>query len=446
MKMNKKKLLNISLNIVMLVVLQVMSYYGKIYYEGYKDLKNNMYYNFEDFGEALETFNDELSKILVLGYDDFDKKKEFIDESIVRAFHRSNWDASDMGKGKAIYDYDFMYLNINKVIHNLLDDGNITLSEEKYIKSLYEYNEELIKEYNNILGDVRYNWNFGKIHALEKRIASIYNDYSQKADKLLETPKYKFLKEYEGEFKEVGFEHAKAYCEEVFSKLVKNQRLKYDNKDEANNDEYVFKNYKELDHNKELFTVKNDISDIDYKVTYNKKTKKVTVMAVSYIVPKKKYKEDELDNIVKNTIAKFNQNVVNYYKSKKYDSEGKLSYITYLYIEKNNDIYDEMKKIKINIKIHGLISKLEIIDHNDKPIILPNVSKKDILSKIDKEAEIIDAFIIRNMKGTAYVVHLKYGDTLYEAVFDGEDGKIIYYGRNIKKDYLNNLNKKNKND
>lgn len=32
--------------------------------------------------------------------------------------------------------YDFMHLIINKVIYNLLDDGNITLSEEKYIKSL----------------------------------------------------------------------------------------------------------------------------------------------------------------------------------------------------------------------------------------------------------------------------------------------------------------------
>ena len=72
----------------------------------------------------------------------------------------------------------------------------------------------------------------------------------------------------------------------------------------------------------------------------------------------------------------------------------------------------------------------------EKPIIMPKIKKEELLSKIDKEAKIIDDLLIRDIEGkTRYVFHLKYKDTLYESVFDADTSEIIYYGREIGHDY-----------
>lgn len=431
MKKRSKEIIYILLQAI---IMMAIGHYGKIYVEGYRDLKDGMYDDFKDFGIELKLFNDQLSKILIVEDDDVNKEKVFIDENIVGDFYRSNYDASKRSKGRSLDDYLFMYWHVNEVIYNILSDKTITLSEEKYLRSLYTYTDELIKEYNDIVKDVQSDFDFDNIRKLQKRIIPIYNDYSKKADTLLNTPAYSFLKEYEGDFQKRDFEEVKAYCEEIFSKLVKNQALKYDNQHEVNKDQYVLKtslktglptSYSELQR-----------EDVDYEVRYNKKTKQVVVKAVSYIVPSKKYTEEQIDNMANDTILKFNENAINYDKKIKYDEKGKIHYITYDYIEKVNDVYDEMKKIEMHIEGHGLVSQFEIMYPYNKAIILPRIGKEEIISKIDKAAEIKDISIIRNIEGRIeYAVHLKYGDTLYEAVFDGKTGNLTYYGREFGKDY-----------
>ncbi|MCT4617863.1 MAG: hypothetical protein N4A62_00485 [Marinisporobacter sp.] len=428
MKKEHKKIINI---IIGMILYAVVFYYGRVFGDGYHDLKGRMYHNFEDFGIELEVFNDELSKILILNEYDHYKEKVYMNENIRKEFYRSNYNASDMGNGHWATEYNFMYGNVNDVIQNILSDEKITPTEEKYLKNLYAYTEELIKEYRQIVGNSPESYNYKKQRKLEKQIVDIYNDYSQKADDLLCRKEYSFLKTYHGDFKHMGFKKAKTYCEEIFSKLVLNQILKHDNQEDVNHKEYVFKTSLKEGLPSNLKQLQND--QAEYEVSYNKITKKVKVRATSYHVPPKRKKESEIDKIADETIKQFNKNAIQYKRKAKYD-KTKLDYIEYMYIEKINDLYDETKKIKMDITGNGLVSYFEIMDFNDQKMIMPIVTKEEILSKINPKATINDCNIKRNEKGKIeYVVDLTYKDTLYKAIFDGEDGSLTYYKRYIKK-------------
>ncbi|MBF8984092.1 hypothetical protein IZY60_11135 [Lutibacter sp. B2] len=434
-KSNKKALCYIACWIIFLIVF----YYGKGHVKGYDELRARMYNDFENFGTELEILNDHLSQTLVLNQHDFNKEKKFVNRNVMLNFWRSDNDAADLGKGKMFNHYTDMYLEVNDVIYNIVADEIITTAERKYLESLYTYNNELLKEYNHVVGDIRTNWDYDKIRKSEKKIVKTYNDFSQKAENLLETPKYSFLKEYKGDFKEADCESAKSYCEEVFSKLVKDQTLKYNNKDEVNTEEYVFETSLKTGLPTTLKELQSD--DVEYKVSYDKETKKVVVRAVSYSTTPsiRKYTEDELDKMANDVISKFYKNASKYDKNIDYEKGRKIDYIKYYYMEKTNGIYDETKKIEMNIEAHGLVSNLEIMHPNEQEIIMPTISKEEIVAKIDKDAEIIDCIVVRNIEGkTDYVVHLRYKDTLFEAVFDGETGNPEYYGREIKKNYYSN--------
>lgn len=428
MKKEHKKIINI---IIGMILYAVVFYYGRVFGDGYHDLKGRMYHNFEDFGIELEVFNDELSKILILNEYDHYKEKVYMNENIRKEFYRSNYNASDMGNGHWATEYNFMYGNVNDVIHNILLDEKITPTEEKYLKNLYAYTEELIKEYRQIVGNSPESYNYKKQRNLENQIVDIYNDYSQKADDLLCSKEYSFLKTYHGDFKHMDFKKAKTYCEEIFSKLVPNQILKHDNQEDVNHKEYVFKTSLKEGLPSNLKQLQND--QAEYEVSYNKITKKVKVRATSYHVPPKRKKESEIDKIADETIKQFNKNTIQYKRKAKYD-KTKLDYIEYTYIEKINDLYDETKKIKMDITGNGLVSYFEIMDFNEQKMIMPTVTKEEILSKINPKATINDCNIKRNEKGKIeYVVDLTYKDTLYKAIFDGEDGTLTYYKRYIKK-------------
>lgn len=107
--------------------------------------KSKMYRDFERFGIELETLDDRLCQLINDEKYDFAKEKEFINDYAIREFYLSDYRALDMERKKGPYrEYGRMYSDINKNIFNIADDKKITLSEKKYLETLYEYNDELI--------------------------------------------------------------------------------------------------------------------------------------------------------------------------------------------------------------------------------------------------------------------------------------------------------------
>lgn len=429
-KFNKTKLYTILANIIIIVTV----HYGIIAFDLYNNIKSRIYDDFIEFGNSLESLNDSISKILITD----NKDLKDMDVKEVKSLIKSDRIVSRLDKEKIIYDYNFMYVTIDEVIKNILSDELITMSEEKYLETLYDYNNELITELKNILGDLYNddNYDFEKRKKVEKKIIKIYSRYSKMADSLLESKKYRFLKDYEGDFtKEYStedFEKVKLYCEEVFLKVVSNGYLKYNNKNEKNSQIYEFRTHSEEDH----FNSPID-DDAQYVVEYNKKTKVINLDAVSYIIGSedKIYTEDDLDDIVNNIIHKFNNKLTIFNRKVNYDSEEKMKIdrIDYSYIEKVDDIYDETKKVDITVQRNGMISSFEIMYPNNEKIVLPTITEEQILNKLNNKAKVKDVITIRNIEGKIeYEVHFRYKNVLYAAVFDGYDGKLKYYGRNIR--------------
>ena len=275
----KKTIIKKMIYVLLYSLIVFSPFYAKPYFNAYGDLKTRMCYDFEYFGEELEKLNANISQILLLESHDFNADKDFINKNAVLNFSKSNRDASDYGKSKAIHDYDHMYLRVNNVIKSILSDDIIDFSEEEYLKALYSYNDQLIKEYKIILGDLYDGFN-------SDQFTQLYNSYSQKSEELLHEEEYKFLKSYKGNFEKADFEKAKKYCEQVFSELVEAKSLEYDDDPEQYTDIYEFNTQSEYIHENKT-RVKDDT--VSYKITYEKKTGRVAVKAVSYWVPSNYY-------------------------------------------------------------------------------------------------------------------------------------------------------------
>jgi hypothetical protein len=145
-----KKTHRIIIYIIIWVIVYVTgSHYGRLVIDGYRDYKDRMYRDFQSFGTELEYLNDEVSNILVLKKYKFNKEKILINKNIVWNFHLSNCDAADMKDKRHYKDYQYtwMYYDANDVMQMILSDGIVTPSEEKYLKSLYDYTDHLIKAY-----------------------------------------------------------------------------------------------------------------------------------------------------------------------------------------------------------------------------------------------------------------------------------------------------------
>ena len=409
-------------------ILGIFFYYVRPALDANEKLRGIFYDDFNNFGEALENLNDEISHILIFGASDFNQNKEYMDRNAVSDFYISNIKAADFRKGSGFYYYNLIYSDINDVIKTILSDGTISASEDNFLRVLYSYNDELIREYKSILGNLYNNWDPDKQTNIEKRIIKIYDDYSNKAEALFNSPNYSLLKNYKGDFKEADYEAAKRYCEEVFSKMVEGVDFKYNNKEDINEDKFIFRTFLERDYKPNI-----TIDDTEYEVEYYKKTGKVVVNVVGLTVPQNRHTEKELDDMTRDLVSKFDSGLYNYDRTVNYDKEGKLESIKYAYIAKVNGTYDEMRKMQVTREVHGLVSKLEIVKPSDKKIAIPLINKEKILEKIDKEADVIDTLIIRNIEGhVEYEVHIKYLDALYAAVFDGDDGTLKYYGRDIR--------------
>ncbi len=431
-KLDRKRVYSILLVLVVYSFMFITAPYIKDYITSYKDLKNRMYYDFKDFGESLEVLNSNLSRILVLEELNINKEYEYVSKDRLRNFQSSAFNSESLDRTSNFHDFIFMYSGTNSIIQNILRDETISINEKEYLETLYEYNNNLIEDYKSIIGVLYYkDWDYEKSNELRKNIVGIYNEFCSKADNLLDSPKYKLLKEYRGSFKENSkeFEKIKAHCEIVFSKLVNDQTLEYDNRDKLNSDKYIFTTYEKRDETKPF-------DRVDYSVEYDKNTNEISVTAVSFSVFSKtpKYEEKELDSMVDDVVDKFNMGAFNYNKEVHYDNENSLEEIRYSYIIKNDNVYDEFERINIVIQPHGLINRFTIFYSSNKDIPIPKVSENEILSKINNNAEILDIFLVRNIKeNVEYELHLNYRNTLYAAVFDGENGSLKYFSKDLRK-------------
>ncbi|WFD11068.1 hypothetical protein [Tepidibacter hydrothermalis] len=431
MKLSKNK---ISIIVIDLLILFLI-YYSNNYIDKHKDMKKavnqNIYYNLEYFKEELQDLNKNISSVLTVK--DNYNNKEFISRGVIRSYSRCN---NMVGKinGK-YYDDNYIwdiYRTVNENIESIISDNIIDDTERQYLTTLEEYNNELLKECKKIMGKLYdegfYDYNYQK--KIEKKILKTQSEFSKKADEILDQEKYKILIDYKlknevGENREENFEQIKKYCEEIFSKVIRDDILEYDIKNN-NKPEYVFNTPQEE------FESQNKFHDKPkYQLNYDKSTKAIKISTVRYTIyaSDKKYNEQELYNTAQNTVSKFIDKVYLYDKNIRYD-EKILKDITYKYIQKDNDVYYEGSEIYITINKNKIITDFYIGNLN-KNIISPSITKKDIENKID--GEILDIITIANTKGKVeYEAHIKDNNIIYSAVFDGYDGSLKYYGTDIR--------------
>ncbi len=396
-----------------------------------KNMKNIMYISFNDFGKSLEDFNDTISKIIVLKNYEKLEDGRYIDTSQVSGFVMSLHKACKYSEINNNFKYTDMYLfNVNNTIDNILNDKTLSIEEERYLMTLYRYNEELIKEYKKILEGGYEQKNHVDAKAVENRIIKTYMGYTKMAEELLNEEEFRGLENYKGKFPSaITFEEVEAYCKDIFKKLDIKKELKYNNKEEKNLDKYIFRTHRE----EEIY---NDSIETQYTIKYDKNTNKIYVQPVKFTTMGKsiKYKENQLDAMAEKMMDSFNKKAVNYEKEVIYDKNYGIDRIKYSFIEKIDGVYDENKKINLTLEGNKLISYFSTSYPMDKPIPVPSIKEKDISKKLDKNGEIEEILTISNPEGNIeYEAHIKYGNTEYAAVFNGESFELKYYGRELRK-------------
>lgn len=427
MKLSKNKIAIIIIDLLVLVSI----YCSNKYFDIKNAINKNVYYHFEVFKEELQDLNKNISSVLILK--DNYNNKEFISRDTIRSYSRCN-NMDINGKYYSDnYVYD-VYWNLNQNIELILSDSIIDDEERQYLTTLEDYNNELLKECKDIMGKLYdekvFDYEYKK--KILKKIIKKQHEFSKKADEILEQEKYKILIDYKSK-KEVNenmkddFEQVKKYCEDVFSKVIRDDVLELNLKNN-NENEYVFNTPQEE------FESQNNFHDKPkYQVKYDKSTKAIKISTVRYTMyaSDKKYNEQSLYNTAQNIVNKFSDSVYLYDKDIRYDEEENIiDRITYRYIEKKNDIYFESNKIDITINKNKIITDF-YLGNSNKDIIPASITKNDVENKID--GEILDIITIANEKGKIeYEVQIKYNDIVYAAVFDGYDGSLKYYGTDIR--------------
>jgi len=445
MENNNKKLI---VNIFIFILLFGGTFYVvRTNLNQHDELNSRMYYDFENYGKALEELNDDLARIIVLMDCSFSEKKAFMNEIVLQNYRISKMFTADVRNYKFFHEYQYLYRDVDDVMDNIFIDDSISPSEERYLRALYNYNGALINDYIEFLGTEYDGYDYDQLKKLQNKIADIYEDFSNKAESLLDTEEYSFLKGYKGDFAEADFLRANKFAEEIFSKIVPNQSLAYDNRDEVNNDKFIFT----TNEDNEGIDITDQDQDIQYSVEYKKYSKEVRLSLTSYTMfePSQKYAEEELDALAEEIISKFDNTGYLYDKEVVYSTDDDsfssnsklvnskenkiLSSITYSYIERIDDVYDEQRKILLTLESCGLLSDFYIIDRDDVIIDPPMIQKEEILEKIKPEYAIQDIIKVRNLsEEMEYEVHLSYQNTNYAAVFDGDTGGLNYFGRDIR--------------
>ncbi|WP_099192704.1 hypothetical protein [Tepidibacter mesophilus] len=434
MKQEDKKVLKKIISILIITVLiyssvtwlkSINSYKKKLDEMMNKDLRN--------FNWMLVDLNDDIANMLIYNDKEINKHNNFNSKTKEAVdLILSNLTVQKISIKRINFDDNYLnnvYWNVDKNIKKIIEDNYIDDKEESYLRTLYNYNIELLKLYSECSD--------------EKKITDIYSRFNNEADEILNTEEFNSLKTFG--FKNVDLNQAKKICENIFKKIIS-----IDNKNQ-----YIFKFKEQHD---EYYEFEGDIvskgsnknnmlADINYEISYNIEDDSI------YIIPK--YSSEKYDNVINDTkinlskegidkIAKkivrniYGEDMVDYdaellsYTVDKIDKEKskileeeKFGGVSYKFIGMQGDIYDKRKEVDFEINEKGIIKSfnMSITDYSGK-IIIPKINEEKILSKFDKDFIIKNSFLVINTDGKLeYKVLGEYNKSMYTVVFDAETGK-----------------------
>lgn len=385
--------------------------------EGYK---SRMYYDLKNYVSEIEELNEKLSGILITeGFDHLDKEL-YINNEILRSFERSKIDAGRIGNFDYTNDYDDIYRRFNDNIVNILYDETTSNSEKEYINTLYDYNTELISDYRGILESLHGRGKENGEKRIINKITKVYNEFSNKADEILNTEYYSMLKDYKGDFSNFDFNRAEKFVDDIFSKVVPGQILNYNNKADIYADKFIFTTHEDG----EKMDTRTVYQVPQYRIEYDKEGREVYLTLVGGTIPTYVLKEEEVDSIAQDILERLNYEGFLYERTVSNFNIPQLSSITYSYINKIDDIWDQQQKIELVLDSCGFVQELRIVDRENAEG-LYFVDIKEILSKIHKEADVNNIYKVKNIEGEAeYIVKLTYKGTNYNLVFDGGNGNL----------------------
>lgn len=415
MKKNNDKLV-----IIILILAFIFVIYRNSDLKLGEDYRSRMYYDLKNYVREIEELNEKLSGILIT--EDYTNINEelYINDEILIGFERSRNDAGRIGNFDYINDYDDIYRRFNDNVGNISQDGITNSSEKEYINTLYDYNAELINIYKDILES---SYGRGKDTDEKKiinRITKAYNEFSNKADEILDTEYYSILKKYKGDFSNLDFERIEKLVDDIFSKVVPGRLLNYNNKADINSDKFIFTTHEDGE--------KMDTGTVyqvpQYRIEYDKVSREIYLRLTGGIIPMYGLEEEEVDSIAQDILERLNYEGSLYERTVDNFNIPQLSSITYSYINKIDDIWDQQQKIKLVLDSYGLVHELHMQDRDDDKD-LYFVDIKEILGKIHKEAKVNDIYRVKNIDGEAeYIVKLSYKGTNYDLVFDGVSGNL----------------------
>jgi len=371
------------------------------------DLKRRMYSDFKSYEKEIESLNRKLLSIIIA--DNYDVNKLLLNDEVIKNFLKSKNDASRIKNKSSGFDYDDVYRKYNEIIQNILDDGIINDTEKVYISTLYDYNKEIIKNFNT--EDKSY-----------KNIIKSYVDFSSSADEILNTQRYEILKEYRDDFSDFDLKRSEAFIKDVFSKVVPGRKLNYNNMDDIYADSVIFTTLKDGN----AIESGKIYEEIPYQIEYNKNSREVHLRALGRIVPSYTFSEEEIDVIVRDIITRLDYKGVLDEKSVSNIDVPQMSSIKYSYIYKADDVHDKQQDLNIELDSYGLVNSLYIIDSDD----YKNTEFTDIsetIRHIEENSEINSIHKIRNISGELeYIIYINYKGTNYSMVMDGITGKYKY--------------------
>ncbi len=416
MKKNNDKLV-----IIILILFFVLTIYRNTGYKLGEDYRKRMYYDLKNYVSTIEELNEKLVGILITGNYANLNEELYISEEILRDFERSKSDAGRIGNFDYTNDYDNIYMRFNYSINNILQDGITSNSEKEYIDTLYNYNTELISQYKNILESIHGKFGDNSEKKVINKIIKVYNDFSNRADEILHTEYYSMLKDYKGDFSDFDFKKTEKLVDDIFSKVVPERILNYNNKADIYADKFIFTTHEDGE--------KMDTGIVyqvpQYRIEYDKAGREVYLTLVGGTIPTYVLKEEEVDSIAQDIIRRLNYEGFLYERTVSNFNIPQLSSITYSYINKIDDIWDQQQKIKLVLDSYGLVRELYMMDRDNDDRALYFVDIEEILNKIHKEAEINDIYKVKNIDGEAeYIVKLTFKGTNYELVFNGENGNL----------------------
>ncbi|WMJ77312.1 MULTISPECIES: hypothetical protein [unclassified Sedimentibacter] len=380
------------------------------------EFKERMYYDFKSYEEEIEGLDEKLSSIIIAN--EYNPNKLLLNVKTLNNFVKSKNNAARIGKYSLSYEYYDIYGRYNDNIEYIFQDGIINTSEQEYINNLYDYNKEIIQEFNIIMEPLnREDYTSRQFY---KNIINIYEEFSLNADEILNGENYSMLRNYSGDFSDFDTGRAEKFVKDIFSKVVPGRRLTYNNMDDLNDYRLLFATY-DAEEEINASAINNDPQ---YVIEYDKRSSEVYLRLVGRVTPTYVLKEDEVDSIAQDIIKRLNYQGDLYEKTVSNFNIPQLASIKYSYINKKDDVWDKRQDMELELDSYGLVIQLHIFD-NDGNVKLDFIEISDITTLIQKQADINDIYKTRNIDGELeYIINVNYKDTDYNLIIDGTTGEF----------------------